>query len=232
MDPNTVTVPITIVGGVTSVNNPSDPTQVGENEETDSEFRIRRQKSVSVPAQGYLQALYGGLNNITGVVDARVYENVTNSTDGDGIPAHSIWVVVDGGDSQDIAEAIYKYRNAGCGMKGSISVNITQVDSSVFTIQFDRSQNQDLYLQFKLDVINAGTIDPDAIKQYLVDNWKFDIYQEADITTMAEFIRQANPNVVVSEAGVSNDGSTYDILEYPTTKQKKFILTANHIDIT
>lgn len=229
---NTITTPVSIIPGITSVNNPSPPDVLGVNQETDSQFRIRRQKSVSAPSQGYLQSLYGGLNNIVNLNTANVYENNTNTTDGDGIPGHSIWVVVNGGSDSDVAEAVYNYRNAGCGMKGSVNVNITQVDSSVFVIQFDRSISENLYLEFHLDTINGGVIDNTAIKNFLVANWTFGIYQEADITTMAEFIRQANPNVVVSAAGVSNDGISFDILEYPTTKQRQFILTANHINIT
>lgn len=229
---NTLTIPVSIIAGVNSVNNPSLPDVQGVNQETDSQFRIRRQKSVSSPSQGYLQSLYGGLNNIVNLNTANVYENITNVTDGDGIPAHSIWVVVNGGSDDDVAEAIYNYRNAGCGMKGSIDVNITQVDASIFVVSFDRAVPQNLYLQFHLDTINGGVIDNDAIKDYLAANWTFGIYQEADITTMAEFIRQANPNVVVSAAGVSNDGSSFDILEYPTTKDRQFVLTVNHIDIT
>lgn len=228
---NTLTVPVTIILGVVSVNNPDGPYQDGANQETDAQFRIRRQKSVSAPAQGYLQALYGGLNDITGLVGAAVYENVTGSEDGDGIPGHSIWVVVDGGEDQAVAEAIYKYRNAGCGMKGDEDVVIVQVDGSDFHVFFDRATEENLYVQFHLDTI-GGSYDADAIKQFLVDNYVFGINQYADITTLATLIRASNPNVVVSDAGVSNDDSSFPAVVYPTTKDKKFVLLAENIEIT
>jgi hypothetical protein len=229
---NTITIPISIIPGVTSVNNPSVPDVTGVNQETDSQFRIRRQKSVSAPSQGYLQSLYGGLNNIVNLNNANVYENNTNVTNGDGVPGHSIWVVVNGGSNADVSRAIYNYRNAGCGMYGAVNVNITQVDGSIFVVSFDRAVPQNLYLTFHLDTINAGTIDNTAIKNFLVANWIFGIYQEADITTMSDLIRQANSNVVVSAAGVSNDGITYDVLSYPPSKKNQYVLTANHITIT
>lgn len=228
---NTLTVPVSIIAGVVSVNNPDPADVVGVNQETDSQFRIRRQKSVSAPSQGYLQSLYGGLNNIINLNNAAVYENNTNVTDGDGIPGHSIWVVVNGGSDADVAEAIYNYRNAGAGMKGSVNVTITQVDGSSFVVSFDRAVVQNLYVKYHLDSINSGSIDQTAIKNYLVANYIFSIYQEADITTLAELIRQANPNVVVSQAVVSNDNIAFDIIAYPTTKDKYFLLTANHITI-
>ena len=50
--PNTITVAVTIVLGVLSLNNPAAATTVGLDEETDAELRIRRQASIAVPSQG------------------------------------------------------------------------------------------------------------------------------------------------------------------------------------
>ena len=94
--PNTINVPVTVVPGVTLVNNPTTYSSLGLNEETDAALRIRRQKSVSLPSQGFLQGLLAALENIPGITSAFVYENDTSSTNGDGVPGHSIWVIVAG----------------------------------------------------------------------------------------------------------------------------------------
>ena len=94
--PNTITVPVTIVLGVQSVNNPTAQSVIGINEETDAALRIRRQQSVSISSQGYLQGLLATLLNIQGITSANVYENNTSSTNADGVPGHSIWVIVAG----------------------------------------------------------------------------------------------------------------------------------------
>lgn len=102
--PNTITVPITIVLGVASINNPSTYTTLGINEESDAAFKIRRQKSVSLSSQGYLQGLLAALENIPGVTSASVYENNTGTPDGLsedaayplGTPGHTIWAIVAG----------------------------------------------------------------------------------------------------------------------------------------
>ena len=94
--PNTINVQVSIVLGIQSVNNPTSQSIVGINEEPDASLRIRRQSSVSVSSQGYLQGLLGALENINGVASALVYENVSGSTDGNGVPGHSIWVIIDG----------------------------------------------------------------------------------------------------------------------------------------
>ena len=72
---NTITTPVDIVLGVVSINNPSSPTSIGQNGETDSSFRIRRSKPVALGTTGYLNGLEGALENITGVVDASLFEN-------------------------------------------------------------------------------------------------------------------------------------------------------------
>ena len=102
--PNSITVPVTIVLGVSSINNPSTYTTLGVNEESDAAFKIRRQKSVSLSSQGYLQGLLAALENIPGVTSASVYENNTGSPDGIstdpayplGTPGHTIWAIVAG----------------------------------------------------------------------------------------------------------------------------------------
>jgi len=94
--PNTITVPVSIVLGVVSINNPTAATSVGINEETDAALKIRRQISVSLSSQGYLAGLLAALENINGITSAFVFENDTPGTDGDGIPGHSIWAIVAG----------------------------------------------------------------------------------------------------------------------------------------
>ncbi len=228
---NTITVPVTIVAGVTSVNNPATPTTVGTNQETDANFRLRRQASTAFPAEGALQALYGGLNSLTGVVQAVVYENTTNIVDADGIPAHGIWVVTNGGAAADIGNTIYTYRNLGCPMKGSQSVVITQVDGSTITMKYDLAVSQNLYMQFHLASIDGSAIDNTAIKAGLVANWILGIYEPADISTLDAQIRAIDPNVVVSSIGVSNVAAYYTTIIYPSSKQNRWVLDVSRINI-
>ena len=72
---NTLTVPVTIVSGVTSVNNSSAAISVGQTEETDVQLRVRRQRSVAITSNGYLNGLTAALLGLTGVTNAAVYEN-------------------------------------------------------------------------------------------------------------------------------------------------------------
>lgn len=127
--PNTITVPVTIVLGVSSINNPTTYSTLGINEESDAALKIRRQLSVSLSSQGYLAGLLAALKNINGITSAFVYENVTDSVNSDGVPGHSIWVIVAGTPSVPLANAYsslttYQYGNlASSGGINYISVS-------------------------------------------------------------------------------------------------------------
>lgn len=155
--PGTITVPVTIVLGVTSVSNPGTVSILGINEETDAALKIRRQQSVALGSQGYLNALEASLQNITGVTYARVFENTTGTTNSDGVPGHSIWVITNsnGAVNPSIAGAIYNGRNAGAGMKGTQTFNITQSDGSIFTVQWDVVVEINLFTTVTLSSANG-----------------------------------------------------------------------------
>lgn len=228
---NTVTIPVTVVSGVVGVNNPSAAVQVGVDQETDAQLRQRRQKSTAIPAQGAVPGLIAGLNTLSELVEAIVHENTSGTTNADGVPGHSIWVITDGGDNTEIANMIYQYRSIGCGMYGGVSVPILLPDGSTFTVNFDSVVLQNLYIKFHLDSINSGSIDNNLVKNGLVNNYVFTIYQPADITTVTSLIHDIDPTLIVSSCQVSKDNVNFFNSVLPTSKKNKFVLTTAQITI-
>jgi hypothetical protein len=232
--PNTITVPVSVVLGVASVNNPTTFTTLGLNEESDADLKIRRQKSVSLSSQGYLAGLLAALENITGIVSAFVYENTTGSTDGDGIPSHSIWVIVSGAASPAaIANAIYTKRNAGCGMKGTQTFNVSQADGSIFTVRWDNVTAEDLFIKFtatSLDGVNPPNIA--AIRTGLVTLLVPGVYEQVNINDLATLVQQIDNNTLVTSAGFStSSGGSYTNTLTPSTKDKQFVVSEENIII-
>lgn len=203
--PNTITVQVTIVLGVVSVNNPTTYTTLGLNEESDANLKLRRQKSVSLASQGYRAGLLAALLNINGVTSAFIYENDTSATDLDGVPGHSIWVIVSGSASNTaIAMAIYQKRNAGCGMFGQTSYNIVQVDGTSFTVFWDFVIPQNLFIAFTATSIN-GTTQPNiaAILAGLPTVFAPGVFQEVNITALGTAVQTIDSNTLVTNAGFS-----------------------------
>lgn len=228
--PNTITTLVTIQLGVTSVNNPDAATSTGTAEETDYALRIRRARSVSLPSKGYLEGLLGALLAIDDVTSARVLENVTGSADADGIPGHSIWVIVNGGTNEEVAQAIYVKRNAGCGMKGAVEVVVTQVDGSTFTIKFDRPTPADLWISFDLTAI-TGVVDEDFVRAQLLARLSYEIGQPASASAIVALVQELQPNAYVSSEGVAIADAGYASYLATATKATQWAIEAAHIKI-
>lgn len=232
--PNTITVPVTIVLGIQSINNPTTYLALGINEESDAALKVRRQQSVALASQGYLAGLIAALENVSGVSYVKVYENVTGTTNGDGVPGHSIWVIVAGtGLASEIANAIYQKRNAGCGMFGAVSFTITQVDGSPFIILWDVVTPETLFIKFtatSIDGINLPNLQ--AIRPGLVTNFVPGVNQEVNITALGTAVQALDPNTLVTLSGFSTSiGGSYTNTLAPATKKNQFIVTEANIYI-
>lgn len=201
---------VTPIAGVAGVNNSVAATSIGKDQESDASLRIRRAKSVSLPSQGFIEGLVGALTDIEGVRQAIVLENITNATDGNGIPAHSIWAIVDADSSlnADVADAIYKKRNAGCGMKGAISVPVSRPGGGTINILFDHPTPVTLYISLTIAAV-TGSFDATYIRNQLLELLSYQIGQTADVSTIVALIKQIAPNVVVTSPGVSLSNAGY-----------------------
>lgn len=232
--PNTITVPVTIVLGVTSINNPTTYTTLGINEETDAALKIRRQKSVSLASQGYLAGLLAALENIDGVTSAFVFENDTDTVDTNGVPGHSIWVIVAGSAlPQDIANAIYTKRNAGCGLFGAESYVITQVDGTFFTVLWDDVTPETLFIKFTATSLD-GVTPPNiaTIRAGLVVSFAPGVNEQVNINDLATAVQEIDNNTLVTNAGfsLSSAGPFVNVLS-PSVRNKQFAVSAPDIII-
>ena len=228
--PNTITTIVTSVVGVSAVNNPAGVYQRGEDQETDAELKARRKESIGIASQGYREALKAALLNTEDVTYAEVYENKGNTTDADGIPGHSIWVIVQGGTDANVAQAIYDKRNGGCGMKGSTTYDITQDNGNTFEVAWDRPATTTAYIEFDLTQVVAHTVDTNAIKLALV-NAPMGIYEPLDINKVATIVQETDPQVIVTNCQVSTDGSNWYDIVYPTTKADRLEIATTRITI-
>lgn len=228
--PNTITIPVTIILGVKSVNNPSVATEKGMNEETDAQLRERRKRSVSISNQGYTDGLKAGLLNIADVTAVKVYNNRTSATDADGIPAHSIWVIVQGGTNEEIGIVMDNKVPGGVGMKGSTSVVVPQDDGSNETYYFDRPTDETLYVKLIITPLNGQVIDEDNIKTSIANNMSFSPYETVDSSEIICYTKSVQENIALT-CQVSTDGATWATVATPSAKDKLFKILSSSITI-
>lgn len=152
----TLTVIDTPVDGLTSVTNALDAV-LGSDVETDAALRSRREDEIRTSGQGSLEAIREAVLAVDGVDQCSVFENVSMITDGDGIPAKAVNVVVDPGTATNaaIAAAIFASVAAGIETHGtSHSVTVTDTQGTTHTIEFDDATQVPCYV--------AATITYDA----------------------------------------------------------------------
>lgn len=81
--------------------------------ELDAALRRRQATAASLPAQSPLAGVAAAIAQLAGVTRVQCYENDTGAPDANGVTAHSIAVVVEGGDVNEIAETIGQKKTMG-----------------------------------------------------------------------------------------------------------------------
>ena len=147
--PNTITSIFTPTNGWQTVNNPAAAT-VGTTAESDPTLRGRQSISTATPAQTVFDATIGAVGNVAGVSALAPYENDTDTTDSNGLPPHSISLVVEGGTDTDIAQTILDYKTPGTNTYGTTSVPLTDPKGVPITINFFRPILQPIAVQVTL----------------------------------------------------------------------------------
>ncbi|AFC22585.1 putative baseplate protein [Bdellovibrio phage phi1422] len=234
--PNTITNPVTVNIAVTAINNPTGPISVGINEETDPEFRLRRQQSTAISATGFPQALEALLRNVNGVTSARVYENTTSADpDANGVPSHSIWAIVSGTyNPEEVAQAIYVKRGAGCGMRGDEQYTIATPDGGTFTAKWDNVASQVLYVKIVVEPIDTSKpVDIASIRSRLPEMFSIGIGEAANINSISTLVRDVDSNAVVTSGGLSLIAAgPFTSKVSPSQKNMQLVLESANIIIT
>lgn len=196
----TITTQVTTILGVTSVINSVAPTTLGEEQETDAQFRVRRNRSTERRGLNNIDAMLSQILDLEGVTDATTWVNSGLQTDTTGTPAGYVWVIVEGGANTDIADIIYT-NSCGRGTRGSITVDVPTVSGQLFNVNFDRPTPVPLYIKFDFQLtVEQDATDTDGISAYIAENLTY---------TLNEAAETSKPTCVAKDAITSNGGGGY-----------------------
>ena len=230
----TLTVILTPTRGWQSVTNGVNDTTPGQPVESDAALRARQTKSVALPSQAILDGIEASVAAVNGVQRLTVYENDSDVTDGNGIPSHSISVVVSGGDIAEVANAIALKKPPGTGTYGTTSQLIFDSRGVPRTIKFYELDVVPLRVQINIHPIpGTGYVSTtgDALKQAVVDfvnsldigedSYLARLYTPANsgatglgatyVVTAITQARDANPLAAADVAIAFNEGATLDL---------------------
>lgn len=226
-----ITMTVNATGGAPTTENitiATPATIVGVPEENDVQLKVRRAASFNLQSVGPADAVRAALLAIADVEDAYVAENDTAS-DMDGVPAHGIWVIVNGGTGAEIGQAIYAKKAPGCNMVGAQTYTITRPQGNSFTSKWDNALPQNFFVRATLNARFPGLVfdlvsDAAALAQALL----YKLGQNASIGDVIQAMAIIEPNAVLSTVNVSTDGSTWEDIITPSDFQHFFFLpTAN-----
>lgn len=191
---------VTKVLGVVAVNNPTAALTLGRDEESDMDFRIRRNRSVATRGRNNYDAMLGQLLQLDGMEDAKVYINNTNSPVTDvtdkvgGIPAHTVWVIIDGNVSaNDIANVIYQ-NSAGLPTIGDESVDVETASIQTYTVNYDTVAQVDFDIQFTIQNTLGVVITEEmetSIRSYITSELHLSLGEPVETSEITNIASQA-----------------------------------------
>ena len=148
---NTITVITNPISGLDSVNNPN-PTEGGQDRESNFALRERYKKSVSGPGGSTLASIRANVLTVSGVRACNIEENDTFEVDDKGRMPKSFEVIALGGADLDIGEAIFDKKPAGIQSEGDITTEIKDDSNNTQLVNFSRALEVEVFADITLDI--------------------------------------------------------------------------------
>ncbi|GFM38009.1 baseplate J/gp47 family protein [Desulfovibrio psychrotolerans] len=164
-----ITVIATPTRGWQQVSNPA-AAIAGAPVETDAALRRRQTISTALPSLTVFEGTLGAVASLPGVTRSRGYENDSDAVDANGMPPHSICLVVERGDATAIATAIAAKKTPGTSTYGDVAVQVQDSYGSPLLIRFYRPQLPRTIVDIEIRPLSGYlAVTADAIKAGVAD---------------------------------------------------------------
>lgn len=202
----------------------------GENEETDPELLVRFYKSRARASSNCVDGTLADIGGLTGVTDAVALENKGSETDNNGVLAHSVNYIVEGGSNIEIAKAIYD-NWPGTGLQGDIAVNVTRRSGKTVTVNFDRPDYVDVAALVKVGRRKSFTYVDEEKIQELVAGMAFPTGEYVYTSDVSKVVNSVT-GVYVREILLARKGDTPgEIRAITVSAREKARFQINDIDV-
>jgi hypothetical protein len=207
---------VTSILGLTSVHNPA-AASLGRDAERDIHVRRRRRDTLAIQSMSTPKAIRSHVMALDGVRSLQFLEN-TESTQqviaGVTMKPHSIWVCVDGGMDQEIAQALFDVKTSGAGYNGSVQVDISDSRSQVlYPVNFDRPVEKAILIRVTVrqSIFDAQNLVPDLVMNYVNGDTEgdrsFEVGADVSPWEIAGAINQQEPRLSVVKVELYEAGS-------------------------
>ncbi len=180
--PGAITDVITGVSGWDTVTNAA-AAILGEDVESDADARTRSADLVTGTTTE--EAVYSRLTELDTVEAAVATSNRGDTTDADGTPAHTWWIIIypNTVDQTLIAETIWGEAGevAGIGYRGAVTATVTAEDGEQKTIAWDWATAVDVWSKVTLTVDDDYPDDGDDLVEDAVQEWGTTVRVSQDV---------------------------------------------------
>ena len=149
---------------------------LGREEESDTELRTRFLQTRSALGYATMDSIANRIKQeVSGVVDVVVYENSTDTIDSEGLPPHSVMVVVDCPTpiEQAVAEKIWQVKAAGIITHGSESKTVQDSQGYLHTVNYSKIATTYAHVSVMVTVSNEKAFPSNGIAQIQAAVLKF-----------------------------------------------------------
>ena len=121
---------------------------LGRNIETDSDFRNRREDLLKVTGKATVDAVRAAVLNVANVDEAFTFENVSDVTDVNGVPAHAFETVIRGplAVDLDVNQTIFDTKAGGIRAFGAIVSSIEDNQGFSHSVGFSRATEIPIFI--------------------------------------------------------------------------------------
>lgn len=187
--------------------------------ELDGQLRQRQSKSTMLPSVAVLDGLVGAIDALPGVTRVRQYENKTSLFDSNGIPDHSVALIVEGGSAQSIGDLILLKKTPGTGTYGTTSVTSLDSYGNPNNISFFRPTNVPITTVITLTpLLGYTTAIGDAVVAAVISALVNLAIGDDVIRTRliaAAYSTSFSANYIIANIVISRGGSTPGVIDIP-----------------
>jgi hypothetical protein len=194
----------------------------GDAEESDSELRVRRDAELAAPGNTTPDAIRANILRVNDGStdpdhlqpdDCHVFYNDTDYVDANGLPPHSVEVLVQGGTAADIAEEIWDSVGAGTYIHGTTSATVEDSEGNDQTVRYTRPTEVPIYV--RVDITYDAAEWP-ASPSTVITQWvKSAVLTYAEDVEIGENVRAPPIIAAVYRGGAAVDGDSVAIVPAP-----------------
>lgn len=203
--------------GWLGVDNPT-AAESGKEEEKDLPLRRRRRNTLALQTRGTPEAIISALYALDGVRSLSWHENYTTApqvVDGITIRQHALYTCIDGGDPQEIAQALLETKDLGAGFVGEEEIEVTdQYSGQVYPVSFSRPVPVEIAVRVTVrpSILDAVSDIPALSERVLagetVSSEGLRVGQSFSPFELAAGINELEPSYTVVDVEHTQDGGT------------------------